>query len=160
MIPDGFAPHFRSSPLTDPWEPILSRIDHDPDRPAASAVRLGVELRPAHCNGRGLVHGGLIAALADNAMGLSCALVLGWLEAPGLAPRATEAPDADPAARRPRGLLTMSLSVDYVASGRPGQWLELRPKVIRAGRSAAFAEARIMVDETIAARASAVFRTG
>jgi acyl-coenzyme A thioesterase PaaI-like protein len=28
-------------------------------------------LRAVHCNSRGFVHGGVIAALADNAMGLS-----------------------------------------------------------------------------------------
>jgi hypothetical protein len=24
-IPDGFEPHFRKSPLTDPWEPLYSK---------------------------------------------------------------------------------------------------------------------------------------
>ena len=24
--PEGFAPHFRKSPLTDPWEPLYSRV--------------------------------------------------------------------------------------------------------------------------------------
>ena len=100
MPPEGFAPHFRSSPLTDPWEPILSRID------PGEAVRLGLELRPAHCNGRGFVHGGLIAALADNAMGLSCALVAGALEAPG-APAPAPAEDGAPR----RGYLTVGLTV-------------------------------------------------
>jgi len=23
--PDGFVPHFRKSPVTDPWEPLYSR---------------------------------------------------------------------------------------------------------------------------------------
>ena len=25
VIPDGFEPHFRQSPLTDPWEPLNSK---------------------------------------------------------------------------------------------------------------------------------------
>ena len=29
-IPDGFEPHFRKSPLTDPWEPLYRR---KPTRP-------------------------------------------------------------------------------------------------------------------------------
>lgn len=145
--PEGFVPHFRTSPLTAPWEPILSRVEAD-------AVRIGLVLREAHCNGRMLVHGGLLAALSDNAMGLSCARVLGVLEAPGVESRPTDE------AGRPRGLLTVSLGVDYVATGRPGQWLEIAPRVIRAGRGMAFADALVMVDGAIAARASATFRVG
>ena len=141
--PTGFAPHFRSSPLTEPWEPILSRIM------PGEAVRLGLELREAHCNGRGFVHGGLIAALADNAMGLSCALVAGGLEAPGAPP--PEAPR--------RGYLTVGLTVDYLATGRPGQWFEVRPRVIRVGRRMAFADALIEIDGKPAARASASFQS-
>src|SRR5947207_8210640 len=63
--PPGFSPHDRKSPLTDPWEPLYSRTTE-------GAVVLGVRAGPAHTNSRGFVHGGLIGALADNAMGLSC----------------------------------------------------------------------------------------
>ena len=68
--PPGFAPHDRKSPLTDPWEPLFARRT---DR----AVVLGLRAGPAHTNSRGFVHGGLIGALADNAMGLSCARASG-----------------------------------------------------------------------------------
>ena len=68
--PAGFAPHDRRSPLTDPWEPLYSRK-------AGDTVVLGLRAGPAHTNSRGFVHGGLISALADNAMGLSCARRLG-----------------------------------------------------------------------------------
>ncbi|HEX5006792.1 MAG TPA: thioesterase, partial [Hyphomonadaceae bacterium] len=60
-IPSGFEPHFRKSPLTDPWEPLYSK--HLPDR-----IVLGLHTRQPHTNSRGLIHGGLIAALADNAL--------------------------------------------------------------------------------------------
>jgi acyl-coenzyme A thioesterase PaaI-like protein len=65
-IPEGFERHFRQSPLTDPWEPIYSKR-------TADAVIIGLRLATPHTNSRGLIHGGLITALADNAMGLSCA---------------------------------------------------------------------------------------
>ena len=61
-VPDGFERHFRRSGLTDPWEPLYSRKLDD-------RVQIGLTLAAPHCNSRGLVHGGLIAALADNAMG-------------------------------------------------------------------------------------------
>ena len=44
-VPEGFAPHFRKSPLTDPWEPLYSqKID--------GTVRLGTRVRQPHVNGR------------------------------------------------------------------------------------------------------------
>src|ERR1700682_6047984 len=64
-IPEGFERHFRQSPLTDPWEPLYSKRTD-------KAVIIGLRLPRPHTNSRGLIHGGLIAALADNAMGLSC----------------------------------------------------------------------------------------
>ena len=63
-IPAGFEPHFRKSPFTDPWEPLYSKKTD-------KAVVIGLRLAKAHTNGRGLIHGGLIASLADNAMGYS-----------------------------------------------------------------------------------------
>ena len=69
-IPAGFEPHFRKSPLTEPWEPLYSRRTD-------KAVIIGLRLAKPHTNGRGLIHGGLIAALSDNAMGYSCAHVMG-----------------------------------------------------------------------------------
>ena len=39
---------------------------------------MGLRLAKPHTNSRGLIHGGLIAALSDNAMGYSCAQAMGW----------------------------------------------------------------------------------
>lgn len=63
-MPAGYRRHARRSPLTDPWEPLFARE-------TAGAVQLALELRQSHCNSRGFAHGGLISALADNAMGMS-----------------------------------------------------------------------------------------
>jgi hypothetical protein len=70
-IPEGFEPHFRKSPFTDPWEPLYSKRTD-------KAVIIGLRLARPHTNARGNVHGGLISALADNAMGYSCAQAMGW----------------------------------------------------------------------------------
>ena len=45
-LPAGFEPHFRKSPLTDPWEPIYSK--RLPDR-----VVIGLRAREPHTNSRG-----------------------------------------------------------------------------------------------------------
>ena len=127
--PEGFAPHFRKSPVTEPWEPLFSRkLD--------GAVQIGLHLRAAHCNSRGLLHGGVVAALADNAMGLSCGLSLPSVQ----------------------GLVTVSLAVDYAGSAKIGQWLQIEPRVLKTGKSMGFADALVTADGAVIARASATFR--
>ena len=131
--PEGFQRHTRRSGLTDPWEPIYAR--HAP-----GIVGLGIWAGQAHVNSRGFVHGGLISALADNAMGLSCGEVL-------------KAEGSDVA-----GLVTVHLSLDFVGSAQVGRWLEIQPHVIKAGRSLCFVEALVLADDEVCARASAVFK--
>lgn len=135
-IPEGFAPHTRHSPLTAPWEPILARAQ-------GHAVQLGLQVREAHCNSRGFAHGGLVSALADNAMGLSAVAT-------------ARAGGADPTARA----VTVSLVLDFIGSAQVGQWLEFRPVVLRHGRTLAFTECHVFADEQLVARASATFRLG
>ncbi len=127
-VPEGFVCRDRPSPLTDPWEPIYSR--QWPDR-----LDLGLWLRQAHCNARGFVHGGLIAALADNAMGHSCGLH-----------------------RDSAGLVTVSLNIDYLGIAHPGAWLEVNCKVIKSGRSMSFAQCLVSADGAPCARGNATFR--
>jgi len=128
-IPEGFERHFRKSPLTEPWEPIYSKKT---DR----AVIIGLRLAKPHTNGRGLIHGGLIAALSDNAMGYSCALVMGWT----------------------MSLVTISLAVDFVGSANVGQWLAVETDVIKTGSTICFAQSLIKADDVVIARANGTFR--
>ena len=128
-IPAGFAPHFRSSPLTKPWEPLYSRA-------AGETVVLGLRAGEAHTNSRGFVHGGLITSLADVAMGLSCARRLGDLPS----------------------LVTVNLNVDFMGSALMGQWLEFDTVFVRPGSTLCFAQAFVTADGQPCARANAVFR--
>jgi uncharacterized protein (TIGR00369 family) len=128
-IPDGFERHFRQSPLTDPWEPLYSKKTE-------KAVIMGLRLARPHTNARGLIHGGLIAALADNAMGYSCAHAMGWASS----------------------LVTISLAIDFVGSAEIGQWLSVESEVIRTGSTICFAQSLIKADEAVIARASGTFR--
>ena len=129
-IPEGFEPHFRKSPLTDPWEPLYSRRTE-------RAVHMGLRLARAHTNSRGLIHGGLIAALSDNAMGYSCAQAMGWTSS----------------------LVTISLAIDFIGTARIGQWLAIETEVIRTGNTICFAQGLIKADDVVIARANATFRT-
>jgi uncharacterized protein (TIGR00369 family) len=128
-IPHGFEPHFRKSPFTDPWEPLYSRRTE-------KAVIMGLRLAKAHTNARGLIHGGLIASLADNAMGYSCAQAIGWSSS----------------------LVTISLSIDFTGSAEIGQWLAVESDVVRTGTTICFAQSLIKADDNVVARASGTFR--
>jgi uncharacterized protein (TIGR00369 family) len=128
-IPAGFERQTRRSPLTDPWEPIYSKLTPE-------AIILGLRLATPHTNARGFAHGGLIAALADKAMGHSCG-------------------------RKMRGaysLVTVSMSIDYIASAQIGQWLTVETDVIKTGSTLCFAQSFIKADDTVIARANATFR--
>ncbi|CAN5438576.1 PaaI family thioesterase [soil metagenome] len=127
-VPEGFARHPRSSPLTEPWEPIYFRATPE-------AYILGLRLAKAHTNSRGLIHGGLIAALADNAMGLSCCVKGGF-----------------------QGIVTVNLSVDFLGSAKIGQWLAFETDFVKIGGSICFAQCFVTADGEPCARANATFK--
>ena len=99
-IPSGFEPLSRRSPLTEPWQPLYAKTTD-------KAVIIGLRLAKPHTNSRGLIHGGLIAALADAAMGYSCAHQMGNVSS----------------------LVTIGLAVDFIGSAKIGQWLTIESDV-------------------------------
>lgn len=134
MMVNDYRPHTRHSPFTAPWEPILSRE-------AGDATQLALRIREAHCNSRGFAHGGLIASLADNAMGLS---------AVNLARRQTAAENTN--------AVTVALSMDFIDAARIGDLIEFHPVILKVGRTLAFIECRVNCGDRLIARASATFR--
>jgi uncharacterized protein (TIGR00369 family) len=128
-IPPGFEPLFRKSPLTEPWEPLFAKRTD-------KAVIIGLRLAKPHTNGRGLIHGGLIAALSDNAMGYSCAQAMDWNNS----------------------LVTINLAVDFIGSAQVGQWLSIESEVIKTGSTICFAQSLIKADDVVIARANGTFR--
>ncbi|MCY1645896.1 PaaI family thioesterase [Caulobacter sp. SL161] len=132
-LPAGFGPHARKSPVTDPWEPLYAR-------PAEDRLILATWVREPHCNSRHMPHGGFLAAMADNAMGLSLGMNLAR------------------AGAKVDGLVTVSLAIDYLGSAHLGQWLEFDTDFIKLGRSICFAEATVRADGVPVARARASFK--
>lgn len=131
--PPGFVESTRPSPLIDPWRPLYV-AEYD-DR-----AILALQVREAHCNSRGTVHGGLYAALVDQAAGQSasiCILARGWPL---------------------RNLLTTSLTVDYLGPATIGQWLEFDTHFAEGGRSLWYTEVDITADGVTVARGRATFR--
>ncbi|WP_334190022.1 PaaI family thioesterase [Noviherbaspirillum sp.] len=116
--------------MTDPWEPLYSRKTD-------TAIILGLHVARQHTNARGMAHGGLISALADNAMGLSCV---------------AQFPE-------PRSLLTVNLALDFIGIAKLGQWLQFETNFTKIGSTLCFAHACITADGKICAQARATFRT-
>jgi uncharacterized protein (TIGR00369 family) len=134
IVPDGYVLHFRTSPVTDPWQPLFSRTGD-------GTVNLALRVRQAHCNGKGFLHGGVINALADNAMGLS---VIETLRKRGI--------------ERGRGGYTVSLSLDFIVSAQVSQWVEFVPRVLKVGRGIGFADCLVLADSQTIARGNATYR--
>jgi uncharacterized protein (TIGR00369 family) len=128
-IPEGFERQSRRSPLTDPWQPIYSRLTPD-------AIILGLRLATPHTNARGFAHGGLIAALTDKAMGHSCGRKMHGVHS----------------------LVTVSMAIDFVGSAQIGQWLTVETDVIKTGSTICFAQCLVKADDVVIARANGTFR--
>lgn len=127
-IPPNYKPHFRRSPLTDPWEPLFSMQTDQ-------SVVIGLRAAEQHCNSRGFVHGGLLTTLADNAMGLSCAK----------------------GHEQIAGLVTATINVSFVAGCSMGQWIEFITTDTKIGKRLDAAQGHILSDGIVCAHMSATF---
>jgi uncharacterized protein (TIGR00369 family) len=128
-IPADFQPHFRKSPVTDPWEPLYSRLRTD-------GIDLLFEVHAAHCNSRGFLHGGVLASLCDNMMGLSLGRVLNNANA---------------------NIITLTLTLDYLSSAKVGDSILIEPRVIRAGGSIGVCDTLAKSGDKPIVRANATF---
>jgi uncharacterized protein (TIGR00369 family) len=106
----------------------------------ADRIILGVHLREPHTNSRATAHGGLIAALADQAMGMSCGVKL---RADGV---------------NVSNLWTASLTIDYLGAAKIGQWIAFDTTFARVGKTLCHAECDVTADGETIARGRASFR--
>lgn len=127
-LPEGFALSDRRrggfSTHNGPWYEPVDRSD----------VRRAFYAVERHCNGYGIVHGGLLTAFLDAQLGQ----VIG---------------------RTARvGAVTVHLSVDFLSVGRKGEWIIGDSKLTRLTRDLAFAEGRAVSGTREIARATGVFK--
>jgi acyl-coenzyme A thioesterase 13 len=127
-IPSGFAPLFRVSPIAELLGPIYYKGK-------GYELSLGLFAQPKHANLRGSVHGGVLASIADMALGYTLAF------------------SSDP----PAGFVTANLTVDYAGSAKIGDWIHTKTDVQRQGGRLAFANCYIYAGEQRICRASGVF---
>ncbi|QQB37941.1 PaaI family thioesterase [Achromobacter deleyi] len=126
-IPAGFAP----------WLPSSQFMRHLADlggfyRREADDV-LAMRVGPAHGNMHGMAHGGLLATLADSALGF---VIAHQCQA---------------------SVVTAQMSVEYLNAVMPGDWLEAHVTIDKRGKRLIYATCHLKVDERLVLKASAVF---
>jgi uncharacterized protein (TIGR00369 family) len=117
--------------------PFFSLMGIDVAEMDAGSAMLSMEVRPDMHNGVGWLQGGILAAIADEAMALA------------LYPLLT----AD------EGIATISESTSFIRGIRSGR-ITARGTVVRKGRRVAFCEAEVLSDDsgkTILSRSTAAF---
>lgn len=88
-----------------------------------------------HGNLMGYVHGGMLAAFADFALGHAI-----WF-----------AHDRKP-------IVTAHLDINYVSGAKPGEWIHCTPQIVRKTRSLAFMRGDIMAADRVVATANGVWK--
>ncbi len=125
--PEGFAQTRPRGPFSTHNGPYFEA------RPEVGAAQAFFALR-RHCNGLGIVHGGMLTAFLDGLL----ASAVG---------RETKTSS-----------VTIHLSVDFLSMARAGEWVIGESRTTRATKDIAFAEGRVFVGEKDVARASGVFK--
>ncbi|MBL8386949.1 MAG: PaaI family thioesterase [Hydrogenophaga sp.] len=129
-VPEGFRPFVYAGPS---YFQTLGTL-HARDLPDGLIV-LGLRLTAAHCNRLGIPHGGMLATLADGALGINL----------------------HRARRNSPTMVTVNLSLDYLAAAREGEWLEAHVTPRRLGRQLAFGDCVLRVGEREVLRATGIF---
>lgn len=127
-IPTGFAPIFRTSPFLETLGPLYSLG-------TGASLVVGMRVQRKHTNARGALHGGVLAAVADVALGYGLAT----------------------STQPPTSMVTANLSVDFAGSARIGDWVETSLDIQKIGARMAFANVYFSVGGERIARASGVF---
>jgi uncharacterized protein (TIGR00369 family) len=125
--PEGFVPSARG-PFTTHNGPMFHRIREDGSFDHAFYVL------PRHCNGMGIVHGGMLTTFLD---GLLARAVFTTTQVQSV---------------------TIHLSVDFLSAAKVGNWVFGEANVTRATRDLTFAEARIHSLDKDILRGSGIFK--
>lgn len=98
-------------------------------------LSIGLRIERKHTNSRGICHGGVLATLADLALGYAMHAKVGGKAS----------------------FVTAHLAVDYAGAARIGDWVEAEVEIQRMGARLAFANGYLVADGRRIVRASAIF---
>jgi uncharacterized protein (TIGR00369 family) len=128
-VPEGFLPLQAGGPYFRQLGPVFGR------RLDSGRVIVALRIAEQHLNIQRVAHGGMLATLADGALGINIALARG----------------------RRGGQVTVSLTADFLSGARLGDWLEAHVVVTRMGQRLAYASCDLRVGDRHVLRSSAVF---
>ncbi len=129
-IPDGWRPLPGLSPFNALVGPLY-------ERRVNANLSLALRIETKHTNSRGICHGGVLATLADVALGYAMQAHV----------------QADQGPR----FITVQLSLDYAGSAKLGDWIESAVEIQRVGSRLAFANGYLVAEGERIVRASAIF---
>lgn len=133
-IPDGYVPSDLVEEFLVHVGPLYARAATTPTGlPFALAFRAAA----LHANRYGVVHGGMLATLADTAIGANLA-------------RTGAGAQVDTT-------LTLNLSLDYIAAGKVGDWIEAHVSLTKERGRVRFGHCDVRCGDALLMRASAVF---
>ena len=140
-VPSNFTAYSTDSPFIQHIGPLYQAEDE-------RGFVLGLLVAEHHCNTAGRLHGAMICAIADIALGRNIGLDI-----------YTKRSSAERELMRQQGvsMVTTNLSADFVGTARVGQWVETQVDVQRTGKTLGFANAYLVCDDQRIARASGVF---
>ena len=128
VVPFGFEPLFLEEPFTARIGPLYTKRD-------ANGYRLGFFAEQSHLNVEGVVHGGMLATVSDQTIGINLAH-----------------------AREQRtDVLTLHLSVDFIGPAYAGDWVEATTTLSKDQGRIRFGQCELKVQDRLVLKASAVF---
>jgi acyl-coenzyme A thioesterase PaaI-like protein len=132
-VPPGFEP----SDLVEGFLVHVGPLYARPDAGGGPCFVLGFRAGPVHANRYGVVHGGMLATLADVAIGANLARTGG-----------------DDGVET---TLTLNLSLDYLEAARIGDWIEAHVVLTKARGRVRYGQCDVRCGDRHLVRASAVF---
>ena len=129
-VPEGF----RAIPRLSPFNALVGPLY---EREESGSLSIGLRISEKHTNSRGICHGGVLATLADLAMGYAMLHRMGK-----------------------GGFVTAHLAVDYAGAAKVGDWIQSAVEIHRVGATLAFANCYLIAGERRIVRASAIFARG
>ena len=127
-VPEGFVALWNAGEFADKNGPLYFR---------AADFTLGFHVAPSHCNPVGICHGGWLSTFLDMQMSAR-AMREGGLDG--------------------RFLVTISLSIDFLAAGSVNSWIEGQATVLRRSNSLVFIQGLATSGGIPLSRASGVYK--
>ena len=127
-VPEGNVPIIMVEAFTSRIGPIYSRQ-------TGENIQIGFRVEKSHLNIEKVVHGGMLATIADQVIGINIAHGTG----------------------SEYDVLTMHLSVDYIGPAYLGDWVEATAKLTKQGGKIRFGNCELRVEDRLVLTGSAIF---